>query len=599
MILLSAENINKSFTEKPVLDDSSFFLEEGEKVGVIGINGTGKTTFLKILAGMETPDSGRVTLGGRVRIGYLPQNPEFIPGACVLQQVLRGAGVSSDAKEHEAKTILTKLGINRFDEDVATLSGGQKKRVAIASALMTPCEILILDEPTNHLDNDMICWLENYLIRYSGAIVMVTHDRYFLDRVTNRIVEIDHGKLYSYQSNYTKFLELKSEREKMQAATQRKLKTLLHRELEWAQRGARARGTKSQYRLDRIDELKDAQCTQENARLTLGSMASRLGKKIIEIEGVSKNYKEKTLFSDFSYILLRDDRIGIIGPNGCGKSTLLKVLCGQLEPDNGKVVIGDTVKIGYFSQEWEEMDPSQRVIEYIRGVAENIETPEGTLTASQMLEKFLFSGDLQWNTIGRLSGGERRRLYLCRVLMDAPNVLLLDEPTNDLDIETLMILEDYLEQFQGAVIAVSHDRYFLDKTAHRIFAFEQDGKIQPYEGGYTDYSHRSSQRQGAEKIEKITKEEKEKQYPRQRKLKFSYKEEREFETIDEDIAAMEEKICQLDQEIEAQGSDYQKLQELLDKKKELSQQLEEKLERWTYLNELAEKIAAQEVESGK
>lgn len=599
MILLSAENINKSFTEKPVLDDSSFFLEEGEKVGVIGINGTGKTTFLKILAGMETPDSGRVTLGGRVRIGYLPQNPEFIPGACVLQQVLRGAGVSSDAKEHEAKTILTKLGINRFDEDVATLSGGQKKRVAIASALMTPCEILILDEPTNHLDNDMICWLENYLIRYSGAIVMVTHDRYFLDRVTNRIVEIDHGKLYSYQSNYTKFLELKSEREKMQAATQRKLKTLLHRELEWAQRGARARGTKSQYRLDRIDELKDAQCTQENARLTLGSMASRLGKKIIEIEGVSKNYKEKTLFSDFSYILLRDDRIGIIGPNGCGKSTLLKVLCGQLEPDNGKVVIGDTVKIGYFSQEWEEMDPSQRVIEYIRGVAENIETPEGTLTAAQMLEKFLFSGDLQWNTIGRLSGGERRRLYLCRVLMDAPNVLLLDEPTNDLDIETLMILEDYLEQFQGAVIAVSHDRYFLDKTAHRIFAFEQDGKIQPYEGGYTDYSHRSSQRQGAEKIEKITKEEKEKQYPRQRKLKFSYKEEREFETIDEDIAAMEEKICQLDQEIETQGSDYQKLQELLEKKKELSQQLEEKLERWTYLNELAEKIAAQEVESGK
>ena len=548
---------------------------------------------------METPDSGRVTLGGRVRIGYLPQNPEFIPGACVLQQVLRGAGVSSDAKEHEAKTILTKLGINRFDEDVATLSGGQKKRVAIASALMTPCEILILDEPTNHLDNDMICWLENYLIRYSGTIVMVTHDRYFLDRVTNRIVEIDHGKLYSYQSNYTKFLELKSEREKMQAATQRKLKTLLHRELEWAQRGARARGTKSQYRLDRIDELKDAQCTQENARLTLGSMASRLGKKIIEIEGVSKNYKEKTLFSDFSYILLRDDRIGIIGPNGCGKSTLLKVLCGQLEPDNGKVVIGDTVKIGYFSQEWEEMDPSQRVIEYIRGVAENIETPEGTLTAAQMLEKFLFSGDLQWNTIGRLSGGERRRLYLCRVLMDAPNVLLLDEPTNDLDIETLMILEDYLEQFQGAVIAVSHDRYFLDKTAHRIFAFEQDGKIQPYEGGYTDYSHRSSPRQGAEKIEKITKEEKEKQYPRQRKLKFSYKEEREFETIDEDIAAMEEKICQLDQEIETQGSDYQKLQELLEKKKELSQQLEEKLERWTYLNELAEKIAAQEVESGK
>lgn len=589
MLLLSAEHISKSFGEKPLLRDVSLFLNEGEKVGIIGVNGTGKSTFLKIIAGLMQPDSGSITCGRGVRIGYLPQNPDFQNGTTVLEQALKGA---PQADEHEAKTILTKLGIYDFDQDVGILSGGQKKRVAIASALMTPCEVLILDEPTNHLDNEMITWLENYLIRYSGAIVMITHDRYFLDRITNRIVEIDQASLFSYAANFTKYLELKAEREEMQAGTLRKRKSLLKKELEWAQRGARARGTKSRFRLDRIDELKEGVSVSEKSTLELSSMSSRLGKKTIELAQVGKAYGEQTILRDVSFIVLRDDRIGIIGENGAGKSTLLKIIHGDIPPDSGTVTIGETVRLGYFAQECGEMDPDQRVIDYIRDTAENIETPEGVFTASQMLEKFLFPGDLQWNTIGRISGGERRRLYLLRVLMDAPNILLLDEPTNDLDIETLAILEDYLDHFAGAVIAVSHDRYFLDRVVERVFAFQPDGTLEQYLGGYTDYVEQvKDEQEPAPK--KAAKSAFTDGRPRQKKLKFSYKEEREFETIDEDIAGMEEELEDLSRQIDQAGSNFVLLQELLKQKEEKQAELEGKMERWVYLNELAAKIEEQ------
>lgn len=589
MLLLSAEHISKSFGEKPLLRDVSLFLNEGEKVGIIGVNGTGKSTFLKIIAGLMQPDSGSITCGRGVRIGYLPQNPDFQNGTTVLEQALKGA---PQADEHEAKTILTKLGIYDFDQDVGILSGGQKKRVAIASALMTPCEVLILDEPTNHLDNEMITWLENYLIRYSGAIVMITHDRYFLDRITNRIVEIDQASLFSYAANFTKYLELKAEREEMQAGTLRKRKSLLKKELEWAQRGARARGTKSRFRLDRIDELKEGVSVSEKSTLELSSMSSRLGKKTIELAQVGKAYGEQTILRDVSFIVLRDDRIGIIGENGAGKSTLLKIIHGDIPPDSGTVTIGETVRLGYFAQECGEMDPDQRVIDYIRDTAENIETPEGVFTASQMLEKFLFPGDLQWNTIGRISGGERRRLYLLRVLMDAPNILLLDEPTNDLDIETLAILEDYLDHFAGAVIAVSHDRYFLDRVVERVFAFQPDGTLEQYLGGYTDYVEQvKDEQEPAPK--KAAKSAFTDGRPRQKKLKFSYKKEREFETIDEDIAGMEEELEDLSRQIDQAGSNFVLLQELLKQKEEKQAELEGKMERWVYLNELAAKIEEQ------
>ena len=593
MLLLSAEHISKSFGEKPLLKDVSLFLNEGEKVGVIGVNGTGKSTFLKIVAGLLPPDAGTVTRGGGVRVGYLPQNPDFQDGASVLVQTLRGAAPQTDdLLGHEAKSILTKLGITDFDQDVGTLSGGQKKRVAIASALMTPCEVLILDEPTNHLDNEMIAWLEKYLMRYSEAIVMITHDRYFLDRVTNRIVEIDRASLYSYPANFTQYLALKAEREEMDEGTARKRRSLLKKELEWAQRGARARGTKSRFRLERIDELKEGSAPPAKTKLELSSMASRLGKKTVELEQIEKSYGEKAIIRDFSLIVLRDDRIGIIGDNGAGKSTLLKLIRGEVQPDSGTITIGETVRLGYFSQECDEMDLNQRVIDYIRDTAENIETPEGTLTAAQMLEKFLFPGDLQWNTIGRLSGGERRRLYLLRVLMDAPNILLLDEPTNDLDIETLAILEDYLDNFPGAVITVSHDRYFLDRVVERVFAFQPDGTLRQYLGGYTDYIEQSRGEQ-VPAAQKPSKSSPQDGRVRERKLKFTYKEEREYETIDQDIAGLEKTLEELGREIESAGSDFVRLQELLQKKSETQAALDEKMERWVYLSELAAKIEAQ------
>ena len=591
LILLSAEAITKSYREGNLLDGVSLYLEEGDKAGIIGINGTGKSTLLKIIAGVEQPDSGSVVTASGVRIGYLPQNPNFTAGTTVLAQVFSGtASAARQAKEYEAKSILTRLGITEFDRDVSTLSGGQKRCVAIASALVTPCELLILDEPTNHLDSSMVAWLEDYLKKFKGSLLMVTHDRYFLDRVTNRIVEIDRGKLYTYQANYSRYLELKAEREQMEAGSERKRQSLLKKELAWMQQGPKARGTKSRFRIERFEQLSAQGGPKAGDKLDLNSVSTRLGKKTVELQGIGKQFGGQWFVKEFDLLLPRGARVGIVGPNGCGKSTLLKLITGTLQPDTGSVVLGETVKLGYFSQECEEMDPSLRVIDYIRGIAENIRTPDGTLSASQMLEKFLFPPDLQWNTISRLSGGERRRLFLLRVLMDAPNILLLDEPTNDLDIQTLMILEEYLDGFEGAVVAVSHDRYFLDRVAESVYAFEPGGTLRQYPGGYSDYERlRTQQDPVREAKAKAAREPREKT----RRLKFSYKEQLEFEGIDGEIAALEEELAETGRQIEQQASDYAKLEELLARQEELTARLDEKTERWVYLNELAERIEAQ------
>ncbi|MEG2668971.1 MAG: ABC-F family ATP-binding cassette domain-containing protein [Oscillospiraceae bacterium] len=592
-MLIQAEKISKTFVERKLLNEVSLFLDEGDKVGIIGINGTGKSTLMKIIAGLETSDTGSITKSGNVRVSYLPQNPVFKEGSSILKEVMRGATkVTVDAYEYEAKTILTKLGFTDVELNIDNLSGGQKKRVAIAAALMTPCEVLILDEPTNHLDNDMVLWLENYLMRYKGAILMVTHDRYFLDRVTNKIVELDNSNLYTYQANYSKYLELKFEREEMEQNTLRKNKSIYRTELEWIKRGAIARGTKSKERIERFEKLSEKIDVKTSEKLEVNSVATRLGKKIIEIENISKSFGDKVIVKDFEYMLPRDARIGIVGKNGCGKSTLLNMICGIIEPDSGNVVIGDTVKIGYFSQECEEMDLSLRVIDYIKNVAEFIATVDGMLSASQMLEKFLFSGELQWSTIGRLSGGERRRLYLLRTIMEAPNVIILDEPTNDLDIQTLTILEEYLDGFNGAVIVVSHDRYFLDKVVDRVFEFRGNGEIKQYLGGYTDYFDVVSVDLNALKTPKATKEnlDKTKNQKRPTKAKFTFKENKEYETIDEDIANLEEKIKDVEVELLKNSSDFVALQELTIKKENFEQELSEKMERWIYLNEIAEKI---------
>ncbi|QNK41999.1 ABC-F family ATP-binding cassette domain-containing protein [Caproicibacter fermentans] len=593
MLLLTAEKIRKSYNEKMLLKEASFGINSGDKIGLIGINGAGKSTLLKILAGLDPPDAGTVTRSGGVRVGYLPQNPLFEEGVTVLGQVVRGISEQQrESKEYECKAILTKLGIHEFDAPLSRLSGGQKKRVSLASALVTPVEVLILDEPTNHLDNDMVDWLESYLAGYNGALLMVTHDRYFLDRVTNKIMELHNGNLYSYQANYTKYLELKAERESMVAASERKRQSLLKKELAWISRGARARGTKQKFRVERFEKMSSESVDLEQENLQMNSMSSRLGKKIIEICGVSKRYGDRQLMSDFSYNLLRRDRIGVVGPNGCGKSTLLKIILGAVPADNGEVHIGETVRIGYFSQECEEMDPALRVMDYIKDISSEIETPEGTLTASQMLEKFLFSSDLQYTAIRKLSGGERRRLYLLGILMQAPNVLLFDEPTNDLDIQTLTILEDYLQNFSGAVIAVSHDRYFLDKIAEHVFSFEQNGEILDTIGGYSDYFIRKEQRQQNEPKAAVSRP---KSSPRVKpgKLKFSFKEQREYEGIDAAVADLENQISQINSEIEQASSNYLLLTELTTKKEALEAELDEKTERWVYLNELADRIAEQ------
>lgn len=594
MILLSANNISKTYMERKVLDDVSFFLNEGDKVGIVGINGTGKSTLLKILAGAEYPDGGTITRTNGIRISYLPQIPEFDDHGSILEQVLAHLPADlMESKEFEAKSILGKMGITDYDKDISTLSGGEKRRAGIAAALVQPSDVLILDEPTNHIDNETAQLLEDLLMKYRGAIVMVTHDRYFLNKICRKIVEVDKGKIYSCDGGYSDYLVYKAQREADIEATERKNRSVYRRELEWIKRGPRARGTKSKDRIERFKALENREIPVEAEKLQLQSVSSRLGKKTIEIENISKSISGKPLITDFSYIISRDARIGIVGHNGAGKSTFLKMIMGQLTPDSGNIVIGDTVNIGYFSQECESMDPNMRVIEYIRETADRIQTPDGTVTASQMLERFLFNSELQWNRIEKLSGGERKRLYLLKVLMEAPNILLLDEPTNDLDIATLTILEDYLENFNGAVVAVSHDRYFLDRMATEIFEF-RDGMCNRYNGNYTDYAQQALKSVSAEKP-KQKGEKKERTYTGKTRLKFSFKEQREYDTIDDDIAQLEQQIADTEKEISANSADYVKLQELSDKKEELENTLAEKMDRWVYLNDLAERIARGEM----
>lgn len=594
MNILNVEHVSKIYGEKVIFDDVSLGIHQEDKIGIIGVNGTGKTTLLKIIAGLEETDSGEVIYSNGTRISYLPQNPEFHGNPSILQYVMEGKDHQDQKAQSEAKTILTKLGIYDFDEKTQHLSGGQRKRIALARTLVDPSEVLILDEPTNHLDNDMVLWLESYLNQFRGVLIMVTHDRYFLDRVTNKIVEIDHGKLYEYDTNYSGFVTLKVQREEMEQATERKRKSLLRVEMEWMKQGIKARGTRQRARTERFEALKNAKGPQIKQDIEIDSVSSRLGKKTIEFDHISKGFEGREFIRDFSYIVLRDDRLGFIGPNGCGKSTLMKMIMGILSPDEGKIMIGDTVKIGYFAQENAQMEENIRVIDYIKNTAEYIQTTKGQASASQMLERFLFPPELQYTPLSKLSGGEKRRLYLLKVLMEAPNVLILDEPTNDLDIATLTILEDYLDSFQGIVITVSHDRYFLDRVVNRIFAFEENGRLAQYEGGYTDYLEKTKDKKiSVQKTELKSEKTKKFQKEHQKKLKFTFKEQKEFETIDDDIAALEEKLEQLDEEIMANATNSGKLAELTMEKDKTQEELDEKMDRWVYLNDLAEKIEQQ------
>mgnify|MGYP000621284043 FL=1 len=606
MNILNAEKISKTYGEKVLFDKVVLGVNKGDKIGVIGVNGTGKSTFLKIIAGIEEPDAGEIVSGRGVTVSYLAQAPQFNPGDTIVGYVIKD---KNNASEAEAKTILTKLGITDFDAAINTLSGGQRKRIALARTLVSPAEVLILDEPTNHLDSDMVIWLEEYIKKFKGELIMVTHDRYFLDNVTNRIVELDSGKLYGYDTNYSGFLELKTQREEMERATEAKRANILRRELEWIRRGCQARSTKQQARIDRYEDMKEAsrqaRASFENKALEMNSVSTRLGKKTIELSNICKSFGEKKVIDDFTYIFLRDDRIGIIGKNGCGKSTLMKIITGNLKPDSGSVEIGDTVRIGYFMQENEPLDEKMTVLEFVRSIGEYVTTATGKATASQMCEKFLFGPKSQWTPISKLSGGEKRRLYLLSVLMSAPNVLILDEPTNDLDIETLEILEDYLDGFAGIVIVVSHDRYFLDRTVDRIFSFEGGGRLKQYEGGFSDYYEKKQAENGIasdgavqsvkEAVSGDTTSAKPKKYYKERenKLKFTYAEQKEYDTIDDDIASLESKIEELDGEIAGAATQYSRLNELMQEKADVEAQLEHKMDRWVYLNDLAEKIEAQ------
>ena len=600
MNILTADNITKAYGERRLLDGASFFLQEGEKVGIIGINGTGKSTLLKILAGMEEPDEGKVIRAQGMVVRFLPQHPSFRPEDTLIEALLRENGKTEEEATDlitDAKNMMTRLGITDFNETCGHLSGGQKKRLALISVLLTPSDLLILDEPTNHLDGDMAEWLEEVLKKRKNAVIMVTHDRYFLDSVAGRIIEIDRGKIYSHETNYSGYLEEKISREEMAEAAERKRQSLLRTELAWVQRGARARSTKQKARLERYEELKNRKTESVSANVELSSVSNRMGRTTIELNHISKSYPGKELIRDFSYIFLKNDRVGFVGRNGCGKTTLMKMITGAVQPDAGDIEIGQTIKIGYYAQEC-DMPDDKRVIDYIRDVAEIIDTTEGKVTAARMLEKFLFSGEDQYGLVGKLSGGEKRRLNLCRVLMEAPNVLILDEPTNDLDIATLTILESYLDTFQGIVIAVSHDRYFLDRTMKRIFAFEGDGIIRQYEGNYSDYLLRKSveAEMGKEADgtgNETTADKKSTWDPGKRKLKFSYKEQKEYETIEQDIADMEQQIADLEASIPNYASDFVKLQEINQKTEELKAALEEKMDRWMYLEELAAKIAEQ------
>lgn len=605
MSLVTIEHLTKSYTERRLFDDVSFSMGEGEKVGLIGINGTGKSTLLKIAAGLEEPDDGSIVYRRNLYIRYLPQIPEFTRGDSVLESIVRDNRkepyfTSEEELRASAKTVLTRLGILDYDARVEALSGGQRKRVALASVLLSTADLLILDEPTNHLDSGMADWLEEYLKKFRGALLMITHDRYFLDSVTARIVELDQGKLYSYQTNYEGFVKLKAERMDMALASERKRQSILRTELEWMQRGARARSTKQKAHIQRYEALRDQEAPKPDQEVELESVSSRLGRTTVELEGICKSYGDKRLIKDFSYIFLKNDRVGMIGPNGSGKSTLLKMIAGWEKPDDGVIRIGQTVKLGYFSQENEAMDEEEKVIDYIRNVAEYVQTRDGSISASQMLERFLFPGSMQHTVIRRLSGGEKRRLYLLRILMDAPNILLLDEPTNDLDIRTLTILEDYLDSFQGIVITVSHDRYFLDRVVRRIFAFEGNGVLVQYEGGFTDYQvayagrHPEPAAPVGGKGAQAGKNDSRSGRTHQKKLKFTYMEQKEWETIEEEIAALEQKIEELDRQIAESATVFGKLSLLMEEKAEAEGWLEEKMERWIYLNDLSEKIAGQQ-----
>jgi len=615
MNILNMEHISKVYGDKVIFDDISVGIHQGDKIGIIGINGTGKTTFLRILAGLEEADEGQVIRQNGLRLSYLSQHPQFPEGATILSYVSEGKREADWNPETDAHMVLNKLGIADHEEEIAHLSGGQKKRVALARVLINPADLLILDEPTNHLDNEMAAWLEDYLNRFKGAVIMVTHDRYFLDRVTNKILEISHGKTYTYEAKYSKFLEMKAEREEMEVASERKRQSVLRMELEWAKRGCRARTTKQRARLERLEALKNGTAPVRDKSVEIDSVETRMGKKTIELHHISKSFGEKVCIRDFDYIVLKNQRLGIIGPNGCGKSTLLKIIAGILEPDSGYVETGETIRMGYFSQEIEEMNTSQRVIDYIKDVAEYIPTKDGLISAAKLLEQFLFDSSMQYAPIEKLSGGEKKRLYLLKILAAAPNVLLLDEITNDIDIPTLTILEDYLDSFAGIVIAVSHDRYFLDNLADRIFEFDRDGNLTQYEGGYTDYLESKKRRFGDTSGNDFASGKKEggkgagendnaaasgekdsvKTWKQNRttKLKFSFKEQREYETIDEDIAKLETKIEKLDADIMANATNSGKLNELTKEKEEAEALLEEKMDRWVYLNDLAERIEAQ------
>lgn len=595
MNILNIEHISKIFGEKVIFDDVSCGIQEGEKIGVIGINGTGKTTLLKLIAGTEEADAGQIIKQNGIRIAYLPQSPAFPEDATVLSYANEGIRENDWTAKSEVKSALTKLGITDFDQKIEHLSGGQKKKVALAKTLTSSFEVLLLDEPTNHLDSDMIAWLEDYLRKYKGVVVMVTHDRYFLDKVTNKILEISRGKLYAYEANYSQFLELKAQREEMELASERKRQSVLRMELEWAKRGCRARTTKQKARLERLEVLKGKNAPVQEQVAQIDSVETRMGKKTIELRHVSKSYGDKKLIDNFSYIALKNQNVGIVGPNGCGKSTLLKIIAGVIEADEGEVEVGETIKIGYFAQEVPNMDTKQKVIDYVKDIAEYIPTREGKITASQMLESFLFTPDMQYAPIEKLSGGEKKRLYLLGILQSAPNVLIFDEANNDIDIPTMTILEDYLNSFQGIVITVSHDRYFLDNVVDRIFEFDGNGHLQQYEGGYTDYVEAKKKRETAEtedKEKKVSVKNDWKQN-REKKLKFSYKEQKEYETIDDDIAKLEEELENIDDEMMKNATNSAKLSELTKQKEEKEMLLEEKMERWVYLNDLAEKIKEQ------
>lgn len=606
MNILSLENITHSYTERKLFDNTSFYLHEGEKIGVIGINGTGKSTLLKIMAGLEVPDEGEVIKASNMMIHYLPQNPKFNDGDTVLESVQNM--IHHHANENElvkAKSMMTRLGITDFEQKTGELSGGQRKRLALVSVLITPCDILILDEPTNHLDSEMAQWLENQLKAFKGALVMVTHDRYFLDSVTNRIIELDKGKIYSYDEKYSGFLQRKAEREDSVKASERKRQSILRKEIEWMQRGARARSTKQKAHIKRYEDLKNQKGIETEDKIELSSIKSRMGKTTIEMENICKAYGENVLIKDFSYNFLKGDRVGFVGKNGCGKTTLMKIVDGRIKPDSGIVNIGQTIKIGYYTQEIENdkdagiayMNPDDKVIDYIKNTAEFVRTQEGLVSASVMLERFLFPSSQQYSKIEKLSGGEKRRLNLLRVLMEAPNVLILDEPTNDLDIETMTILEDYLDSFDGIVITVSHDRYFLDRVVRRIFSFEGNGVIKQYEGGYTDYYNKKQ-----EEVEHTKEQEKPASKGRQektvyksknKKLKFSYNEQREYDTIEDDIGKLEKKLEKLDIDMNKNATNSVKLKELMDEKEETEALLMEKMDRWEYLEDLAKKIQQQ------